>query len=217
MKSLGPLTFNLTSGLRGILTSHNRFQIPSIQNQIQDSLPRHYKVSLKPKNLFTTLHLGLRLWTLREVYIITSTGQPSQTQRPKQWTTPVPLRNRRRKQMSEFFMIASETGRVILWPYLFLLFLLTAKKKRTSIQQTEQTEAKQSITDRVCLASGLYLWKIDHKNYSEFVSRQVRDGKSHKWIKSTRQHRLKGTGRSRPTLSDGRIHLMFVFIWRRGW
>lgn len=96
----------------------------------------------------------------------------------------------------------------------FVTLFSDCKKKRTSIQQTEQTEAKQSITDRVCLASGLYLWKIDHKNYSEFVTRQVRDGKSHKLIKSTRQHRLKGTGRSKPTLSDDRIHLIFGFIWR---
>ena len=31
------------------------------------------------------------------------------------------------------------------------------KKKCTSILQTGQTEAKQLVTDRVCLASGLYL------------------------------------------------------------
>lgn len=144
MKSLGPLTFNSTSSLSGILTLHNRLQIPSIQNQIQDSLLRHYKVSLKPKNLFTTLHLGLRLWTLRDVYIIKSTGQPSQTQLPKQWTKPVPLRDRTRKRMSEFFMIASETGRVILWPY-----FLTAKK--TYLNSANGANRSETIDNRPCM------------------------------------------------------------------
>ena len=46
-------------------------------------------MSLKPENLFTTLRLGLQLWTLRDDYIIWSTGEPLQIQRPKQWTKPV--------------------------------------------------------------------------------------------------------------------------------
>ena len=72
-------------------------------------------MSLKPENLFTTLRLGLQLWTLRDDYIILSTGQPLQIQRPKQWTKPVTLRERkRRKQMSDFFMIAAKMRHVIL-------------------------------------------------------------------------------------------------------